>query len=186
MCCGMGGTYSLKLPEISAPILERKLVNIKNSGAPTVVMDCPGCVMQIAAGSTSRTHRSSRAHSPASGGRVGSDLVVSGEINGANDCGRTTSRAALFGRNQIPTCYSIDASRILVRPITSSPTLPMPAFIAHPEAVIQAEGMEEIRSLFAFSERAHPHDLPAAGTSLSGQSLSDACWSTSPALRTLK
>jgi len=24
MCCGMGGTYSLKLPEISAPILERK------------------------------------------------------------------------------------------------------------------------------------------------------------------
>ena len=25
MCCGMGGSYSLKLPEISAPILERKL-----------------------------------------------------------------------------------------------------------------------------------------------------------------
>jgi L-lactate dehydrogenase complex protein LldF len=50
MCCGMGGTYSLKLPEISGPILERKLVNIKNSGAPTVVMDCPGCVMQIRGG----------------------------------------------------------------------------------------------------------------------------------------
>ncbi len=50
MCCGMGGSYSLKLPEISAPILERKLTNIKNSGAPLAVMDCPGCVMQIRGG----------------------------------------------------------------------------------------------------------------------------------------
>jgi Fe-S oxidoreductase len=50
MCCGMGGSYSLKLPEISAPILERKLVNIKKTGAPLVVMDCPGCVMQIRGG----------------------------------------------------------------------------------------------------------------------------------------
>ncbi len=50
MCCGMGGAYSLKLPEISAPILQRKLRNIKNSGAPVVAMDCPGCVMQIRGG----------------------------------------------------------------------------------------------------------------------------------------
>jgi iron-sulfur cluster protein len=50
MCCGMGGSYSLKLPEISAPILERKLANIKQTGAPLVVMDCPGCVMQIRGG----------------------------------------------------------------------------------------------------------------------------------------
>src|SRR5208283_5506466 len=50
MCCGMGGSYSLKLPEISAPILERKLTNIKQSGAPLAVMDCPGCVMQIRGG----------------------------------------------------------------------------------------------------------------------------------------
>ncbi|TWJ19900.1 L-lactate dehydrogenase (quinone) large subunit LdhH [Geobacter argillaceus] len=50
MCCGMGGSYSLKLPEISAPILQRKLRNIKNSGAPVVAMDCPGCVMQIRGG----------------------------------------------------------------------------------------------------------------------------------------
>jgi len=50
MCCGMGGSYSLKLPEISAPILERKLHNIKETGAPLVVMDCPGCVMQIRGG----------------------------------------------------------------------------------------------------------------------------------------
>ena len=50
MCCGMGGSYSMKLPEISAPILERKLKNIKETGAPLVVMDCPGCVMQIRGG----------------------------------------------------------------------------------------------------------------------------------------
>ena len=50
MCCGMGGSYSLKLPEISAPILERKLQNIKATGAPRAVMDCPGCVMQIRGG----------------------------------------------------------------------------------------------------------------------------------------
>ncbi len=49
-CCGMGGSYSLKLPEISAPILQRKLKNIKDTGAPIVAMDCPGCVMQIRGG----------------------------------------------------------------------------------------------------------------------------------------
>lgn len=50
MCCGMGGSYSIKLPEISAPILQRKLHNIKETGAPVVAMDCPGCVMQIRGG----------------------------------------------------------------------------------------------------------------------------------------
>jgi Fe-S oxidoreductase len=50
MCCGMGGSYSIKLPEISAPILQRKLKNIKETGAPVVAMDCPGCVMQIRGG----------------------------------------------------------------------------------------------------------------------------------------
>ncbi|BCG46537.1 Predicted L-lactate dehydrogenase, Fe-S oxidoreductase subunit YkgE / Predicted L-lactate dehydrogenase, Iron-sulfur cluster-binding subunit YkgF [Citrifermentans bremense] len=49
-CCGMGGSYSMKLPEISAPILKRKLQNIKDTGAPVVAMDCPGCVMQIRGG----------------------------------------------------------------------------------------------------------------------------------------
>jgi len=49
-CCGMGGSYSIKLPEISGPILQRKLQNIKESGAETVAMDCPGCVMQIRGG----------------------------------------------------------------------------------------------------------------------------------------
>jgi L-lactate dehydrogenase complex protein LldF len=46
-CCGMGGSYSLKLPEISTPILQRKLHNIRDTGAKLVATDCPGCVMQI-------------------------------------------------------------------------------------------------------------------------------------------
>ncbi|HTY26077.1 MAG TPA: (Fe-S)-binding protein, partial [Desulfomonilaceae bacterium] len=50
ICCGMGGSYSLKLPEISAPILEKKLKNIKDTGASVVAVDCPGCVMQIKGG----------------------------------------------------------------------------------------------------------------------------------------
>ena len=50
ICCGMGGSYSLKLPEISAPILQRKLVNIKQTGATVVALDCPGCAMQIRGG----------------------------------------------------------------------------------------------------------------------------------------
>lgn len=50
VCCGMGGSYSLKLPEVSGPILRRKLKNIKDSGAPVAAMDCPGCVMQIRGG----------------------------------------------------------------------------------------------------------------------------------------
>ena len=34
VCCGMGGSYSVKLPEISAPMLKRKLGNLLATGAP--------------------------------------------------------------------------------------------------------------------------------------------------------
>jgi L-lactate dehydrogenase complex protein LldF len=49
-CCGMGGTYTIKLPEISSVILKRKLENITKTAASTVAMDCPGCIMQIKGG----------------------------------------------------------------------------------------------------------------------------------------
>ncbi len=57
MCCGMGGSYTLKMPEISAPILERKLANIEKADAPLVLIDCPGCVMQIGGGLDKRTSK---------------------------------------------------------------------------------------------------------------------------------
>ncbi|BDG02058.1 L-lactate dehydrogenase (quinone) large subunit LdhH [Anaeromyxobacter oryzae] len=49
-CCGMGGSYTLKFPEISRPILARKLERIRETGAATVAMDCPGCLLQIRGG----------------------------------------------------------------------------------------------------------------------------------------
>ena len=55
-----GRSYSLKLPEISAPILDRKLCHIENTKAPLVAMDCPGCVMQIRGGLDKRGYRPRR------------------------------------------------------------------------------------------------------------------------------
>jgi Fe-S oxidoreductase len=46
----MGGSYSLKFPEISAKILERKLKNAQDTGVKLVCTDCPGCIMQIRGG----------------------------------------------------------------------------------------------------------------------------------------
>jgi iron-sulfur cluster protein len=50
VCCGMGGSYSVKLPEISAPMLSRKLKSIGDTGAGLVATDCPGCLMQLRGG----------------------------------------------------------------------------------------------------------------------------------------
>ena len=49
-CCGFGGTYSAKFPEVSAALLRKKLDGIADTGAARVVMDCPGCVLQIRGG----------------------------------------------------------------------------------------------------------------------------------------
>ncbi|ABZ82982.1 4fe-4S ferredoxin, iron-sulfur binding protein, putative [Heliomicrobium modesticaldum Ice1] len=49
-CCGMAGSYLVKFPEISAPILQKKLDNIAATGSELVCVDCPGCVMQISGG----------------------------------------------------------------------------------------------------------------------------------------
>ena len=50
VCCGFGGTYSMKFPEISARLLENKLKNIREARADRLVVDCPGCVMQLRGG----------------------------------------------------------------------------------------------------------------------------------------
>jgi len=50
VCCGFGGTYSIKLPEVAAPILAKKLQHIQDTGASLVAVDCPGCLMQIRGG----------------------------------------------------------------------------------------------------------------------------------------
>ncbi len=50
VCCGFGGSFSMKFPGISKNLLAMKLNNAKESGATRLVVDCPGCVMQIRGG----------------------------------------------------------------------------------------------------------------------------------------
>lgn len=49
-CCGFGGSYSIKYPEISQEVLKNKLANINESGAGILAVDCPGCKLQIEGG----------------------------------------------------------------------------------------------------------------------------------------
>ena len=50
VCCGFGGTFSVKYPEISAAMLQDKLDAIRDSGADTVVACDSSCLMQIGGG----------------------------------------------------------------------------------------------------------------------------------------
>ena len=54
-CCGFGGSYSIKFPEISSRILEKKLDRYEHSGATTLVTDCPGCIIQLRGGEEKRS-----------------------------------------------------------------------------------------------------------------------------------
>ena len=50
VCCGFGGTFSVKYPDISAAMLQDKIDNIRRSGADSVVACDSTCLMQIAGG----------------------------------------------------------------------------------------------------------------------------------------
>ena len=50
VCCGFGGMFSVKLPEISSAMLDRKLDAIQKSGADTVVVTDVSCGMHMAGG----------------------------------------------------------------------------------------------------------------------------------------
>ena len=47
VCCGFGGTFSVKYPEISAAILDNKIEAIEKSGADVVSACDASCLMQI-------------------------------------------------------------------------------------------------------------------------------------------
>jgi len=49
-CCGFGGSFAVKLPGISAAILEEKLERIAATGAEIVVAGDCGCIMQLDGG----------------------------------------------------------------------------------------------------------------------------------------
>ncbi len=46
-CCGSAGIYNLLQPEFAEDILDRKIANIKATGADVVVTANPGCLMQL-------------------------------------------------------------------------------------------------------------------------------------------
>lgn len=47
-CCGFGGLFSVKFPDISAAILDDKLRNVQASGATVLVANDCGCLMHLA------------------------------------------------------------------------------------------------------------------------------------------
>lgn len=53
-CCGFGGSFAVRLPEVSTAILDRKLADIEASGARCVVACDAGCLMQIRGGLSRR------------------------------------------------------------------------------------------------------------------------------------
>ena len=52
-CCGFGGTFAVKYPEISDAMLQKKIASLKQAGADTLVSCDAGCLMHIAG----RLHR---------------------------------------------------------------------------------------------------------------------------------
>lgn len=54
VCCGFGGSYTAKFPEISTRLMDKKLTRLEAAGAETLVTDCPGCVMQLRGGEEKR------------------------------------------------------------------------------------------------------------------------------------
>ncbi len=49
-CCGMAGAFGVKYKEVSMPMLEEKIENIKNTDAEICAVACPACMMQIGGG----------------------------------------------------------------------------------------------------------------------------------------
>jgi L-lactate dehydrogenase complex protein LldE len=49
-CCGFGGMFSVKFPQISASMLDDKMARLKESGAEVVIANDCGCLMQIGGG----------------------------------------------------------------------------------------------------------------------------------------
>jgi L-lactate dehydrogenase complex protein LldE len=56
-CCGFGGSFSVRLPEVSAAILDKKLGNVEQTGADCLVACDAGCLMQMGGGLSRRGAR---------------------------------------------------------------------------------------------------------------------------------
>ena len=50
VCCGFGGLFSVKMPELSNAMLRNKVQNIKDSAADTIVTGDASCLTQMNGG----------------------------------------------------------------------------------------------------------------------------------------
>jgi glycolate oxidase iron-sulfur subunit len=46
-CCGSAGTYNIEQPAMSDLVLQRKVANIRKTGARYLVTGNPGCLLQL-------------------------------------------------------------------------------------------------------------------------------------------
>jgi Fe-S oxidoreductase len=46
-CCGQGGAFGVKHPEVSLALLEQKMASVRETGAQAIVTSCPGCMVQL-------------------------------------------------------------------------------------------------------------------------------------------
>ena len=51
-CCGFGGSFAVRLPEVSSQILAKKVANVEATGAACLVACDAGCLMQMGGGLT--------------------------------------------------------------------------------------------------------------------------------------
>ena len=49
-CCGGAGSYALSNYELSRKVLDRKMNNVKQTGADLLVTSCPACIIQLSYG----------------------------------------------------------------------------------------------------------------------------------------
>jgi L-lactate dehydrogenase complex protein LldE len=56
-CCGFGGSFAVRLPEVSSQILAKKLANVEATGASCLVACDAGCLMQMGGGLRRRRSR---------------------------------------------------------------------------------------------------------------------------------
>jgi len=61
-CCGFGGSFAVRLPELSSQILDKKVKNVEGTGAGCVVACDAGCLMQMGGGLRRRGSRVRAVH----------------------------------------------------------------------------------------------------------------------------
>jgi hypothetical protein len=96
-CCGFGGIFMAKLPEVSMALADEKLDTILATGADTVAGCDHGCLMNIADASSGGAARAGQAHSSGAGG--GSIMSSSTQSSHFDQCRtglrNTTLRGAM-------------------------------------------------------------------------------------------